>query len=115
MDNDAAAPILDQETRDALIDDFYRKYVHMVLYARKGAGSWSDNDQLSSFTVYLRDSAVICINDAPEGWSIARTRRSFEPGEQLEVGDVISDQVPRPTHLAAVLQCSPNAERLARR
>lgn len=98
MDDEAENPAIDAQTRDALIDDFYRKYVHMVLYARKGAGSWSDDDQLCSFTVYLRDPAVICINDEPYGWSVARTRRSLREGEQLEFEDLTTDRVPRPAH-----------------
>lgn len=98
MDDQTAAPTPDPAGVDALIEDFYRKYVHMVLYARKGAGTWSDDDQLSAFTVYLRDPPVICIDDEPHGWSVARTCRSFGPGEQLEFEDVTSDQVPRPAH-----------------
>lgn len=83
---------------DALIDDVYRKYVHMVLYARRGADTWSDHDELSRFTVYLREPVVICINDEPCGWTVARTLRSLRPGEQLEFADLQSDQVLRPEH-----------------
>lgn len=86
------------DEHEAMIDDMYRKYVHMVLYARKGAGTWSDDDELCRFVVYLHEPAVICINDEPHGWSVARTRRSFRPGEQLEFADLQSDQVRRPGH-----------------
>ena len=91
---------------DALIDDFYRTYVHMVLYARKGAGNWSDDDELSSFTIYLREPAVICVNDEDVGWSVARTKRSFNPGEVIEFNDVTSDQVPQPPHQAPYFRAS---------
>lgn len=83
---------------ETLIDDFYRKYILMVLYARKGAGTWSDEDELMCFTVYLNEPAVICVNDEPHGWTVARALRSFVPGEQLAFADLQSDQVPRPEH-----------------
>jgi hypothetical protein len=86
------------DAHDALIDDVYRKYVYMVLYARRGADTWSDRDELSRFTVYLHEPAVICINDEPCGWSVARALRSLHPGEQLEFADLQSDQVLRPEH-----------------
>lgn len=85
-------------TQETLIDDVYRKYVHMVLYARKGTGTWSDEDELTRFTVYLDEPTVICINDEPHGWTVARTLRSFVPGEPLEFADLQSDQIPRPEH-----------------
>jgi hypothetical protein len=114
MDDHAVEPTLDPAAQDALIDDFYRKYVHMVLYARKGAGSWLDDDELSGFTIYLREPPVICINDEPHGWSVARTRRSLRPGEQLEFGDVTSDQVRRPAHQPPYFRAV-RTRRLARR
>jgi hypothetical protein len=98
LHNENAESSSDPDAHEALIDDVYRKYVHMVLYARKGAGTWSDDDELCCFVVYLHEPAVICINDEPHGWSVARTRRSFRPGEQLEFADLESDQVPRPEH-----------------
>ena len=71
----SAAP----SAQDALIDDFYRKYVHMVLYARKGSGTWL-HCELTAFTVYLHEPAVICINEEPHGWNVARTLRGLLPG-----------------------------------
>lgn len=83
---------------EALIEDMYRTYAHMVLYARTGAGTWSDDDELRRFIVYLNGPAVICINDEPHGWSVAQTRRSLQPGELVEFEDLQSDTVARPPH-----------------
>jgi hypothetical protein len=96
MDNESQDPAVHSHVEDPLIDDIYRKYVHMVLYARMGSGTWTNSDRLSSFTVYLGDPVVININDEPHGWSVARTRRSLRPGEQLEFEDLTSDQVALP-------------------
>ena len=84
--------------QEALIDDFYRRYVHMVLHARRGARTWSDDDQLTHFAVYLHEPTAIVINDEPHAWTVARALRSLARGERLEFADVQSDQVPRPDH-----------------
>jgi hypothetical protein len=97
--NEDAEPFSGSDVQDALIDDVYRKYVQMVLYARKGAGTWSEHDELSRFTVYLREPTVVCVNNEADGWTVARMRRSVQPGEQVAFEDVQSDQVPRPPHL----------------
>ena len=98
MDEPAATPAPAEPDHDPLADDAYNRYVHMVLYARKGAGTWSDDDELEQFTVYLGEPAVIRINDEPHGWSVARTRRSFTPGEEVAFTDLQSDQVAQPDH-----------------
>ena len=86
----------DPAANAALFDDIYRRYVHMVLYARAGAGTWGDDRELTHFTVVLSEPVTICINDEPHGWTPARSVRSLEPGERLELTDVTTEQVPRP-------------------
>jgi hypothetical protein len=98
MGSEDTEPSSGRDAPDALIDDVYRKYVHMVLYARKGGDTCSDHDELHRFTVYLHEPVVVCINDEPCGWTVARSLRSFQPGEQLEFADLQSDQVLRPEH-----------------
>jgi hypothetical protein len=80
----------------ALLDEMYRRYVHMVLYARAGAGSWSDDDQLTSFRIYLDEPVTVRINDEPQGWTMPQVRRDIAPGETVELTDVASSQVPLP-------------------
>lgn len=96
MDDPSATPPPAEPDHEPLADDVYHRYVHMVLYARKGAGTWSDDDELEQFTVYLGEPVVICINDEPHGWSVARTRRSFTPGEEVAFTDLQTDRVARP-------------------
>jgi hypothetical protein len=82
-----------------LLDDVYRRFVHSVLYARKGDGTWSDEDELTAFTVHLADPIVVCINDEAHGYRPARTVRAFTEGETIEFSDVETTQVPRPDEL----------------
>jgi hypothetical protein len=86
------------ESHETLIGDVYRRYVHFVLHARIGAGTWSNDDELRRFVVYLHEPVVICINDEAHGWSMARSLRGFRKGEEIHGADLRSDQVPRPEH-----------------
>lgn len=79
-----------------LLEDIYRRFVHLVLYARQGNGTWSDEDELMAFTVHLSDPVVVCINDEPHGYLPARTIRALTEGEMLEFSDVETTRVPRP-------------------
>jgi hypothetical protein len=82
-----------------LLDDVYRRFVHLVLYARKGDGTWSDDDELTAFTVHLADPIIVCINDEAHGYRPARTVRALTEGEAIEFSDVETTQVPRPDKL----------------
>lgn len=80
----------------ALLDDAYRRHVHMVLYARKGAGTWSDNDCLTSFHVQLGDFVVVRINEEDYAWTQPRASRDIGPGELVAFTDLETTQVPLP-------------------
>jgi hypothetical protein len=80
------------------VDELYRTYIHFLLGARTGAGTWSGDDRLSSFMVYLDDPVRIVINDEPFAWTMTRALRSGQEGDTLELSDLGSDQVERPAH-----------------
>lgn len=79
-----------------ILEDVYRRFVHLVLYARKGDGTWSDDDELMTFTVHLSGPIVVCINNEPHGYLPARTVRAVTEGEMLDFWDVETTRVPRP-------------------
>lgn len=81
-----------------LVDELYRTYIYMLLCARTGAGTWSDDDRLTSFTVYLNDPVKIVINDEPFAWTITRALRGGQEGDSFELSDLGSDKVERPPH-----------------
>jgi len=110
MHDEHDAPASDELVAHALIEDVYRRYVHLVLAARIGAGTWSDDDGLSRFVVYLDEPVVICINDEPHGWHMARARRSFKPDEEIHPVDLQAEQVPRPEHRRPYFSASITAE-----
>lgn len=87
----------DSELHAQLVDEFYRSHVHMVLYARTGSGTWSHEDELKSFTVYL-DEPIVCVNDECCGWRQARITRSYAEGESIDFADVVSERVDLPAH-----------------
>lgn len=79
-----------------LLEDVYRRFVHLVLYARKGEGTWSDEDELTAFAVYLGDPVVVSINDEPHGYRPAQTVRALAEGEEIGFDDLKTERVPRP-------------------
>jgi hypothetical protein len=83
-----------------VLEDVYRRFVDLVLYARKGDGTWSDDDELMAFTVHLSDPVVVCINDELHGYLPAHTIRAIPEGEMLDFSDVETTRVPRPPKVA---------------
>jgi hypothetical protein len=46
------------EDRLALFQSIYNRFVHLVLYARIGLGTWTSEDELAAFTVFMQDSIL---------------------------------------------------------
>jgi hypothetical protein len=82
-----------------VLDDAYRRFVHLLLYARSGNGTWSSDDELTAFDVYLASPVIVCINDEPDGYHLPCVTRNCRAGEQLKPSDLTTTKVLRPKEL----------------
>jgi uncharacterized protein (UPF0332 family) len=102
-DNDAP------EVAAALFGDIYNRFIHLVLYARTGLGSWGPQNELTDFTVFLGEPTLVRINQEPQVWTTPIAQRSFAPGDTVEPSDLLTE--PRPLAGAATDRPSINAHR----
>jgi hypothetical protein len=67
-----------------VLNDVYRRFVHLVLYARTGDGTWASDDELTSFHVQLTTPVIVCINDEPDGYHLPHVKRATaQPASRL--------------------------------
>lgn len=88
-DSEASSP-----DPQALLPDLYRRFVHLVLYARVGLGTWRAEDELDSFTVYLGEQALVRVNQEQEVWRTPVVQRSFARDETIEPTDLLTEAAP---------------------
>lgn len=96
----------DEEAADAaeqtLADDVLRRFVHLLLFARLGNGTWTEDSKLSSFHVALPsgddEQWWVRINDEPHYWTAPRIVRDFGRGETIGPEDLHVEPVAAPRH-----------------
>jgi hypothetical protein len=83
-----------------LAADVLRRFVLLLLFARRGNGTWEEDSELTSFNVVLPPGDDECwwvqINNEPNYWTAPRLIRGFEPGEQIGPEDLHVEQVASP-------------------
>lgn len=83
---------LEHEARQRLAEDVLRRFVQMLLFARRGNGTWDDNSTLHAFHVVLAadhdDQWWVRINDEPHYWTAPRAIRDFAADQSISPEDL---------------------------
>jgi hypothetical protein len=84
------------DLENGILDFAYRTYVHLLIVARLGNGTWTEDQELSSFHILMPvDGRVsIRVNGEHHAWSIARAKRSASEGDILAPEDFAVDRLP---------------------
>lgn len=98
---EAPEPDVDvREADDRLAADVLNRFVHLVLFARRGNGTWTDESVLERFYVALQADtdvdALVRINDEEDYWSSPRAARDLDEGKDLTPVDLVVARMPAP-------------------
>jgi hypothetical protein len=102
------APLSGEESAEAaeaaaehgLAEDVLRRFVQLLLFARRGDGTWPEDSKLTSFHVVLPsgddEQWWVRINDEPHYWTAPRVVRDFGPDEHIGPEDLHVEPVAAP-------------------
>ncbi len=83
-----------------LAEDVLRRFVHLLLFARRGNDTWQEGSELTSFHVVLPpgddEQWWVRINDEPHYWTAPRVVRDFGPDEHIGSEDLHVEPVAFP-------------------
>ena len=93
-----------READDRLATDVLNRFVHLVLFGRRGNGTWTDGSVLERFHISLTAGkdvdALVRINDEADYWSVPRAVRDLDEGENLSPVDLVVARMPAPAEPA---------------